>query len=57
MPEDATTSMQRDIIDGKASELDSQTGGIIRLARKSAVDMPRLDLMHAVLSLRPGQAL
>ncbi len=57
MPEDATTSMQRDIMDGKASELDAQTGGIIRLARKSAVDTPRLDLMHAVLSLRPGQAL
>ena len=57
MPEDATTSMQRDIMDGNASELDAQTGGIIRLARKSAVDTPRLDLMHAVLSLRPGQAL
>lgn len=40
MPPDSTSSMQRDIMDGKPSELDAQLGAIVRLARESGVDVP-----------------
>ncbi len=56
MPVDATTSMQRDILAGLPSELDSQVGGIVRLADRAGVPVPRLALMERVLRLRPGQA-
>ena len=56
MPADATTSMQRDILAGLASELDSQVGGIVRLAARSDVPVPLLGVMDRVLRLRPGQA-
>ncbi len=56
LPADSTSSMQRDIMQGKPSELDAQVGGIIRQARLTGVRTPLLDLMRAVLTLRPGQA-
>lgn len=40
LPEDATSSMQRDIAAGKPSELDSQNGAVVRLARESGVEVP-----------------
>lgn len=55
MPADATTSMQRDILAGLASELDAQVGGIVRMAERVGVDVPVLTLLEHVLSLRPGQ--
>lgn len=52
MPAEATSSMQRDLMAGRPSELDGQVGGIIRLAREVGVATPQLDLMHAVLEYR-----
>jgi 2-dehydropantoate 2-reductase len=40
LPEDATSSMQRDIAAGKPSELESQNGAVVRLARQSNVAVP-----------------
>lgn len=55
MPADVTTSMQRDILDGLPSELDSQVGGIVRLAAAHNIDVPLLSLALDALSRRPGQ--
>ena len=40
LPEDATSSMHRDIAAGKPSELDSQNGAVVRMAREIGVDAP-----------------
>jgi 2-dehydropantoate 2-reductase len=46
----STASLQRDIMEGKPSELDTQLGAIVRLARESAVDVPVISLIyHALL--------
>ncbi|QGF23341.1 2-dehydropantoate 2-reductase [Raineyella fluvialis] len=55
-PADATTSLQRDLMHGRASELDSQAGAVVRLGRQVGVPTPRHDLMYAVLSLRERAA-
>ena len=55
MPDDVTTSMQRDILAGLPSELDSQVGGLVRMAARHGVDVPLLSLCFDVLSRRPGQ--
>jgi 2-dehydropantoate 2-reductase len=36
----STTSMQRDLIRGRPSELDAQNGAVVRLAREAGVDTP-----------------
>jgi 2-dehydropantoate 2-reductase len=40
LPEDATSSMQRDIAAGKPSELESQNGAVVRMANESGVAVP-----------------
>ena len=40
LPEDATSSMQRDIAAGKPSELESQNGAVVRMARESGIEVP-----------------
>ncbi len=40
LPETATASMQRDILEGKPSELEAQTGAIVRLARAAGLPVP-----------------
>lgn len=40
LPEDATASMQRDIQAGRPSELDDQTGSVLRHAQRLRVDAP-----------------
>ena len=61
LPEDATSSMQRDIAAGKPSELESQNGAVVRMARESGIDVPTHQLIYT--TLRPleiearGQAL
>ena len=46
----STSSMQRDIIEGKPSELDAQLGAIVRLAREHGVAAPVTELLyHALL--------
>jgi 2-dehydropantoate 2-reductase len=40
LPADTTSSMQRDIAAGKPSELESQNGAVVRMAREAGVDAP-----------------
>ena len=49
LPEDATSSMQRDIAAGKPSELDSQNGAVVRMAREARVDVPTHTLIYQTL--------
>ncbi len=48
-PAGGTTSMQRDIQGGRPSELETQTGAIVSLARSSNVDTPVNDFIYAAL--------
>jgi 2-dehydropantoate 2-reductase len=49
LPEDATSSMQRDIAAGKPSELESQNGAVVRMARESGVEVPTHEFIYAKL--------
>jgi 2-dehydropantoate 2-reductase len=49
LPEDATSSMQRDIAAGKPSELESQNGAVVRMASESGVQVPTHELIYAKL--------
>src|SRR6185503_737824 len=40
LPEDATSSMQRDIAARKPSELESQNGAVVRMAHEAGLDVP-----------------
>jgi 2-dehydropantoate 2-reductase len=40
LPKDSTFSMQRDIMGGRPSELEAQTGAVVRLGREVAVSTP-----------------
>jgi len=44
LPEDATSSMQRDIAAGKPSELESQNGAVVRMAREGRPRHPSSSL-------------
>jgi 2-dehydropantoate 2-reductase len=53
LPADSTASMQRDILEGRPSELEYQTGAIVRLGRESHVAVPVNEFIyHALL---PGE--
>ena len=49
LPPDSTASMQRDIMDGRPSELEQQTGAIVRLAREAGVPVPANTFLYAAL--------
>ena len=49
LPPDATSSLQRDIIDGKPSELDAQLGAVVRLGRESGVSLPVCETLYDIL--------
>jgi len=49
LPPDATSSMQRDIVAGKPSELEAQTGAVVRMARELSVETPAHEFIYAVL--------
>ena len=49
LPADATASMQRDLLDGRPSELEAQTGAIVRLAREAGVAVPANSFLYAIL--------
>ena len=53
LTEDATSSMQRDIAAGKPSELESQNGAVVRMARETGVDVPTHTLIYETLRSRP----
>jgi 2-dehydropantoate 2-reductase len=40
IPANTTTSMQRDLVRGRPSELDAQNGAVVRLAYEVGLDMP-----------------
>lgn len=45
----STSSMQRDIMEGKPSELDAQLGAVVRLAKQSGVATPVTDTLYHLL--------
>ncbi|WP_444986115.1 2-dehydropantoate 2-reductase [Halomonas mongoliensis] len=49
LPEASTASMQRDIMAGLPSELESQNGAVVRLGREAAVATPVNAMIHATL--------
>jgi 2-dehydropantoate 2-reductase len=49
LPPDATSSMQRDIAAGTPSELESQTGAVVRMAAESEVAAPMHELIYGLL--------
>jgi 2-dehydropantoate 2-reductase len=53
LPADGTASMQRDILEGRPSELDYQTGAIVRLGREARVPVPVNEFIYR--ALLPGE--
>ena len=49
LPSDGTASMQRDIMDGKPSELEAQTGAVVRLGQEVGVETPVNNLIYQSL--------
>jgi 2-dehydropantoate 2-reductase len=49
LPEDTTSSMQRDIAAGKPSELDSQNGAVVRMAGEAGVEVPTHTRIYEIL--------
>jgi 2-dehydropantoate 2-reductase len=49
LPEEATSSMQRDIAAGKPSELESQNGAVVRMASETGIDVPTHALIYETL--------
>ncbi len=48
-PPKATTSMQRDILEGKVSELEHQGGALVRTAGAAGIDVPYTTAIYAAL--------
>jgi 2-dehydropantoate 2-reductase len=53
LPWATTTSMQRDTLEGRPSELDYQAGTVVRLARAASLAVPTTEFLYA--SLLPGE--
>jgi 2-dehydropantoate 2-reductase len=52
LPPDGTASMQRDIMEGRPSELESQSGAVVRLGHEVGVDTPlHTFIYHSLLPL------
>ncbi|HKO57792.1 MAG TPA: ketopantoate reductase C-terminal domain-containing protein, partial [Thermoanaerobaculia bacterium] len=49
LPPEATSSMQRDIIEGKPSELDAQLGAVVRMGRAAGVAVPTFETLYGAL--------
>ena len=52
LPAETTASMQRDIMEGRPSELDAQCGAVLRLAEESGIDVPIHRFLHHALVLQ-----
>jgi 2-dehydropantoate 2-reductase len=50
LPPESTASMQRDLMAGRPSEFELQTGSVVRLGRAKGVATPAHDLLYAVLA-------
>jgi 2-dehydropantoate 2-reductase len=53
LPPDGTASMQRDLIDGRPSELEAQCGAVVRLGRASNYPTPVHEFLYK--ALLPGE--
>jgi 2-dehydropantoate 2-reductase len=53
LPPDGTASMQRDIQEGRPSELESQNGAVVRLGRQAGVKTPIHEFLYS--SLLPAE--
>jgi 2-dehydropantoate 2-reductase len=49
LPPESTSSLQRDIIDGKPSELDAQLGAVVRLGLQTNIPTPICETLLALL--------
>ena len=49
LPPDATSSLQRDLMEGRPSELDAQLGAVVRLGRAAGVATPVCEALLALL--------
>jgi 2-dehydropantoate 2-reductase len=49
MSPESTSSLQRDIMDGKRSELDAQAGAIVRMGREAGVKTPVFEMLYSLL--------
>ena len=49
LPDDGTSSMQRDIASGRPSELESQNGALVRMAKEVGVEVPTHELIYSIL--------
>ncbi len=56
LPPEGTASMQRDIMAGRPSELGSQNGAVVRLAREAGVPVPANDFIYRALTAQEHQA-
>ncbi|MEO8396031.1 MAG: 2-dehydropantoate 2-reductase [Chloroflexota bacterium] len=56
IPHGATTSMYRDIVNGLPSELDAQTGAVVRLGREASVITPINQFIYDSLILQEKRA-
>lgn len=49
LPPDSTSSLQRDLVAGRPSELDAWNGAVVRLAAESGVEVPTHAFLYATL--------
>jgi len=56
LPEDMTSSMQRDIMEGRPSELEALNGVVVRLGREAGVPTPVNGFIYAVLAPTEARA-
>ena len=49
LPPGATSSLQRDVLEGKPSELDAQLGAAVRMGRESGVPTPACEFLYSAL--------
>jgi 2-dehydropantoate 2-reductase len=49
MPAGGTTSMQRDILEGRPSELESTCGAVVRIGKELGLDLPVNTAMYGAL--------
>lgn len=56
LPEGMVASMQKDIMEGRPSELEAQTGAVVRMGREVGVLTPTHDFIYASLLLMELQA-
>ena len=54
LPAEATSSMQRDIAAGRPSEIESQNGAVVRMAREAGIKVPIHESIYQRLKARTG---